>query len=221
MLDSATTENSLVTERFSPPYRIHLGCNTMRFDGFVNIDSRQTEATDVVHDCSNLTIFPDESSILIFSHAFFERLYRGQHVPLLAEVRRVLHPDGCVFFCGIPDFEAIARAYLERAPGHASPVFDLSEVYRYTHGNPEQRPQRWLARLHKSLFDAKELRAQLREAGFAAPRIFRYAFHSEPNPVNLGFVAMKSNHPVPSDFVKAIVNMFSPIYGTNPVAAVP
>ncbi len=221
MLDTVAGEPSSVIERFSPPYRIHIGCNTMKFDGFINMDSRETEATDVVHDCSNLSIFPDESALLIFSHAFFERLYRGQHVPLLAEVRRVLHPDGCVFFCGIPDFEAIARAYLERAPGHLSPVFDLFEVYRYTHGDPEQRPHWWLARLHKFLFDGKELRRQLREAGFAAPRIFRYAFHAEPNAVNLGFVAMKNNLPVPDDFTKAIVNMFSPIYGTNPIAVLP
>jgi hypothetical protein len=193
----------------------------MKFDGFVNLDVRETDATDIVHDCSNLSIFPDESAILVFSHAFFEHLYRGQHVPLLAEIRRVLHADGCVFICGIPDFEVIARAYLERAPGNVSRVFDLFEVYRYTHGDPEQRPEWWLAHLHKSLFDGRELRIQLGEAGFAAPRIFRYAFQSEPNPVNLGFVAMKNNQPVPDDFMKAIVNMFSPIYGTNPIAILP
>ena len=193
----------------------------MKFDGFVNIDVRKTEATDVVHDCSNLSIFPDESAILVFSHAFFEHLYRGQHVPLMADIRRVLHTDGCVFFCGIPDFEVIARAYLERAPGNVSAVFDLFEVYRYTHGDPEQRPEWWLAQLHKTLFDAQELRVQLREAGFAAPRIFRYAYHSEPNPVNLGFVAMKNNQPVSDEFTRAIVNMFSPIYGTNPIAILP
>jgi predicted SAM-dependent methyltransferase len=208
-------------ESFSPPYRIHLGCDTMKFDGFVNVEVRKTEAADVVHDCSNLSIFPDETALLVFSHTFYARLYRGQHVPLLTDIRRVLHSDGCLFFCGIPDFEMISRAYLERAPGNVSTAFDLFEVYRYTHGDPEQRPEWWLAHLYKSLFDAEELRVHLREAGFAAPRIFRYAFREQPNPVNLGFVAMKNNQHVSDEFMRAIINMFSPIYGTNPIAMLP
>lgn len=41
--------------------RVHLGCNTVRIDGFVNVDVRSTSATDVVHDCKDLALFPSNS----------------------------------------------------------------------------------------------------------------------------------------------------------------
>lgn len=204
-------------EAFTAPYSVHLGCNTMKFPGFINMDVRQTEATDIVHDCSDLSIFPDDSVLALFSHAFFEHLYREQRAPLLAEIRRVLQPMGWVFFAGIPDFEVIAKKYLEHAQGNVSPSFNLYEVYRYTHGDPEQHPEWWQAQLHKTLFDQNELRALLWQAGFTAPCIFRYAYHSEPNPVNLGFIANKSNLPIPDDFMHNVFSMFSPIYGDNPI----
>ncbi|MGA3066358.1 MAG: methyltransferase domain-containing protein [Tepidisphaeraceae bacterium] len=208
-------------ESFPKPYRVHLGCGEMKLPGFVNIDARQTKATDLVHDCGNLAIFPSESVGFVFSHAFFEHLYLAQRVPLLADIRRALHPEGYVYFCGIPDFEMVARCYLEKTRGNTRPIFDLFEAYRYTHGEPEHKPAWWLEQLHKSLFDQHDLRSQLREAGFTSPSIFRYAFRQEPNPVNLGFVARKNDEPVGDDFLKQMAEMYSPIYGKNPIIPLP
>jgi hypothetical protein len=52
-----------------------------------------------------------------------------------------LEPGGVVCYWGIPDFANIAWFYLERRPGIVGPVFDLFNVYRYTHGDPPKRGQ--------------------------------------------------------------------------------
>jgi predicted SAM-dependent methyltransferase len=208
-------ERKMGLERFSPPYSIHVGCNTTKIDGFVNVDARPTSATDLVHDCKDLSAFPDSSAKLVFAHAFLEHLYRDQRVPFLTEARRVLQADGLLFLMGIPDFEAVARCYLGQAEGNVSPRFDLFEVYRYTHGHPEHQAAWWQEQLHKSLFDQHELRDMLAQAGFHAPAILRYAYRNEKNAVSLGVVARGSNTSVSSDTVAGVYRMFAAIYGNN------
>jgi putative transposase len=64
-----------------------------------------------------------------------------------------------------PDFANISRFYQERRPGIVGPVFDLFNVFRYTHGDPESVGG-YLAQLHKSLFDYDEVVRLLTAAGF-------------------------------------------------------
>jgi len=87
-----------------------------------------------------------------FSNAFFEHLYRPQRLPHLRRIRESLEADGVCCYIGVPYFRNIAKFYLEKAPGTLGPVFDLYNVYRYTHGDPEHQPAWWLGQLHKSLF---------------------------------------------------------------------
>ena len=115
--------------------RIHLGCGDDRLPGFVNIDSRPTAAVDVAMDLS-LPRLADGSVSFAFSNAFFEHLYRSSRGPHLRRIRQALAPDGACCYMGIPYFPNIARLYVERGPGTAGPVFDLFNVYRYTHGDP-------------------------------------------------------------------------------------
>lgn len=96
-----------------------------------------------------------------------------------------------VIFTGIPDFKAVADAYLKRKKGIISRVFDLENVYRYTHGNPEGKPEWWQEQLHKSLFDKQSLTDLLRESGFESFVLFTYCFGTEKLPVSMGFIAFK------------------------------
>jgi len=165
--------------------------------GYINVDVRPTRATDLVHDCKDLSVFPDESLAFVFSNAFFEHLYVPQRLPFLRDLHRTLRGDGWAAFTGLPNFEEVARAYLERRrPGHVSPEFDLAEVYRYTHGAPEGRESWWLAQLHKGLLDSRTLSSLLVEAGFASHCLFRYCWGNEPYPVNIGFLASKAPKPL-------------------------
>lgn len=173
--------------------KVHIGCNDVRIEGYVNVDVRSTSATDVVHDCQDLSIFGSDSLSRVFSNAFFEHLYVTQRLTLLKDIHRALKAGGLAVFTGLPDFEGVARAYLERRrPGNVSPEFDLDEVYRYTHGAPEGRSSWWLAQLHKGLLDAKTLSRLLGEAGFASPTVFSYCWGNEPNRVTIGFLAQKA-----------------------------
>ena len=176
--------------------RVHLGCGSDRQANFLNIDSRPTAATDVTMDL-NLPPFSPASVSFAFSNAFFEHLYRDSRLPHLRAIRAALQNDGACCYIGIPYFRNIAKFYIDRAPGTAGAVFDLYNVYRYTHGDPEHAAGWWLEQLHKSLFDEEELSGLLRNAGFEAFVVFCYAYPGDAHelPVNLGFYAAKSGRP--------------------------
>lgn len=169
---------------------LHLGCGDHRLGGRVNIDVRPTSATDVVTDLNRPRI---RSARSVVSHAFFEHLYLNDRLPHLRAIREALTPDGWVLYLGLPDFQEIARLYLEGAPGLLGARFDLYHVYRYTHGDPEHVRGWWLEQLHKSLFDRQELDGLLREAGFGSWVIANYAFQSEPYALNLAFYARRDD----------------------------
>ena len=171
------------------PLLLHLGCGAERLDGFVNIDVRPTPATDLVADLNDFS-YPAGTVAGAYSHAFFEHLRRSRRVPHLKAVRQALAPDGFICYIGLPYFKNIARFYLEKAPGIARPVFDLFDVYRQTHGDPEQTPD-YLEQMHKSLFDEDELAALLLEAGFPRFLLFTYCYVREHLPVNIGFYASR------------------------------
>jgi predicted SAM-dependent methyltransferase len=199
------------------PVRLHIGCNTTKINNFVNIDARQTSATDIVHNCANLSIFDNDSVDFIFSHAFFEHLYYGERPLLLKDAYRVLNSQGILYFTGIPDFESIARAYLEKRQGNLSARFDLWEVYRYTHGDPESVSGWWIEQLHKTLFDTETLRAILLQSGFNRHAIYRYAYGTEPNATNFGFIATKQEVLIPPDFCQNLHNQFGFVHGNRQI----
>lgn len=165
---------------------------------FVNVDSRPTRATNVVMDLT-LPRFSPASVAFAFSNAFFEHLYRTSRGPHLRRIRESLQDDGACCYIGIPYFRNIAKFYLERAPGTAGPVFDLYNVYRYTHGDPEHADGWWLGQLHKSLFDEEEMSDLLTEAGFQSWVMFCYGYPGDQHemPVTMGFYATAASRPEP------------------------
>ncbi|MCL4374498.1 class I SAM-dependent methyltransferase [Patescibacteria group bacterium] len=168
--------------------RLHIGCGAVRLSRFINIDIVATPATDIIHDCNDLSFIPSQSIKIIYAHAFIEHLFPDQVDRLLAELKRVLRKDGLIIFLGIPDFRTIARAYLLKKPGLVGKRFDLYHVYRYTHGAAHEVAL-WQNQLHKSLYDRKKLRELLVRTGFKPVLIFNYRYQKEYLPVNLGCIA--------------------------------
>ena len=146
----------------------------------------------------NVPRLAPSSVALAFSNAFFEHLYRQQRLPHLRRIRESLEDAGVCCYIGVPYFRNIARFYLERAPGTLGPVFDLYNVYRYTHGDPEHQPQWWLGQLHKSLFDEEELAILLNDAGFPSYVMFCYGYPGDDHelPVTMGFYATAAAVPI-------------------------
>lgn len=158
--------------------------------GAINVESRATRATDIQHDCRFLRIFPRNHFVGVVSNAFWEHVFLNDRQHVVDEVHRILTDDGFALFLGIPDFERIALAYLNKEQGITSQTFDLSQVYRFTHGGPESTPNWWFGNLHKSLFDVDTVLCVLRSAGFSSWIIFRYAYGNEAVPGQLGFPAV-------------------------------
>ncbi len=175
---------------------VHLGCGDEKKNGFINIDIRTTVATDYTIDLNRLRWFAAGSVRCFYSHAFFEHLYRTERIIHMKNVHRSLMDDGFCCYIGLPYFPNIARHYLEkRKPGIVGERFDLFNVYRYTHGDPEHAPTWWLAQLHKSLFDEEELSQLLCESGLTSHTIFVYCCIGEEGwYVSMGFYAKKGLH---------------------------
>lgn len=185
--------------------KLNVGSGSLRLEGFENVDIRRVGPGVRRGHAGALLFAPDASVEVLFSHAVFEHVYLAQRLAVLREWMRVLAPDGVVVCLGIPDFRAVAAAYLGGAPGIIGPSFDLFHVYRYTHGDPEMaghvRWQTWdparhvdsapggyLPQLHKGLFDAGHLASLLARVGLTGS-LLHYAYPGEEPVINLGFVA--------------------------------
>ena len=185
---------------------IQLGAGTKPLRGFVNIDLRDFPGTIKGH-AHDIPV--DSGTVdLLFSNAMFEHLFLAQQVMALKEWERVLAPEGVVVCTGIPDFEGVARAYLNREPGITRETFDLLEAYRYTHGYPEHYqddsnqwltwspgdhpddcPAGWLPQLHKAIFDAESIVGFCRASCDMKVTVVRYCYPGETLALTLGFVA--------------------------------
>ena len=169
---------------------MHLGCGGDRLPDCINIDYRPTPATDVTMDLNVPRLAPS-SVALAFSNAFFEHCTGRNACRTCAASGNRSRTAASVATSASRTSRNIAKFYLEKAPGTLGPVFDLYNVYRYTHGDPEHQPAWWLGQLHKSLFDEEELTVLLRDAGFQSFVMFCYGYPGDDHelPVTMGFYA--------------------------------
>src|SRR5690349_1676518 len=91
---------------FDAPYKLHVGCGSLRFDGWVNIDQyANKEVTDVEWDLTEPFPIPDSSCQLVYNEHLLEHLAPAQASLFLAECHRVLRPQG-VLRIAMPSLEA-------------------------------------------------------------------------------------------------------------------
>ncbi len=191
---------------------IQVGAGGVRLPGFENVDVRKVEGVDIVGDAAHLPMIESGSVTTIFGNAVFEHFFVGHHLAALREWKRLLAADGAILVIGLPDFAAIADLYMRGASGIVGERFDLLNVYRYTHGEPEHAtppvwsqwratdsaaPDGWIPQLHKCIFDANYVRDLLAECGLSGA-IFNYAYPREVHALNLGFIATLQPLPDPS-----------------------
>jgi SAM-dependent methyltransferase len=195
-------------------HRIQVGSGPRPIPGFVNVEPRRIGKDSRKGHAADLSFAPDGTVDVLFNNAVFEHLYVGQQLRALREWKRVLAPEGVVACIGIPDFESIVRRYLAGKDGDGG-ALDLSDVYRYTHGDPEQgtlvdwgtwrpdrnldrAPKEWLPQLHKSLFDAATLGGLFETVGLV-PTIIRYRHPADRYEITIGAIAgHRAIDPVPA-----------------------
>ena len=191
---------------------IQVGAGGVRLPGFLNVDVRKVPGVDIVGDASDLHTIKDRTVDVVFGHAVFEHFFLGQQIGALREWKRILTPSGVIIVLGLPDFAVIADLYVKCAAGIVGDRFDLHNVYRYSHGEPEHAtqpvwktwratngaaPDGWIPQLHKSLFDPSYLRDLLAECDLRGA-IFNYAYPGEDHALCLGFIATADGIP-PAD----------------------
>jgi len=112
--------------------RLHLGCGKRELSGFIHIDIAKHPHIDYYHDIRTLPMFPNESVDLIYSCGTFEYFDRHEALDVLKEWVRVLKIGG-VLRISVPDFESIAKVYLQNgkdldAEGILGPLFGRIEI---------------------------------------------------------------------------------------------
>lgn len=137
--------------------RLHVGCGARRLPGYVGVDVRRTPAVDVVWDArapfhAGVGV-TNESVDEVYHCALLEHLTLAEVRVTLHNFHRVLRPGG-VLRSSVPDFEAIAEAYLT----DGFPLDKLRGLL-YGRGNyPEN--------VHRTMFDRETFTRLLTDAGF-------------------------------------------------------
>ncbi|MFC1631552.1 methyltransferase domain-containing protein [Candidatus Omnitrophota bacterium] len=171
--------------------KLHIGCGDKKRPGYLNIDIVPTEATDVVIDVAQgLSAIPDNIASEIRLESVFEHFYRYDQEQILREFRRILKKDGKLVILWLPDFDAIIQAYQQKQPGVVGEIFDLFNIYRYTHGDPVPRnsPQQ----LHKDIFTRETIKPLLENQGFYIETLENAAFPREQLAIGINITAVKS-----------------------------
>ena len=133
--------------------KIHLGCGEKKLTGFINIDARKTECTDLVCDINNLP-FDDNSIDLIYMCHSLEHIPLYSIQPTLLKLYKVLRKGGRLFI-SVPDFNVLSSLYL-------SGKVPLTSIVRAIHGGQE-----YPENTHYMSYDRNLLSSILSSSGFS------------------------------------------------------
>ena len=165
--------------KFTPPYKLHVGCGKVHFDGWINLDGDAEYANpDVLWDLRDGLPMPDASCQFIHSEHVVEHIPVAKGVQFFRECKRALVPGG-VMRVAMPSLDHLLKLVAEgrwqdqdwlRWPDHAF-VKTQCEMLNMAF--------RWWD--HQWLYDREELDRRLREAGFAdiAFRTFGESDHQD------------------------------------------
>ncbi len=168
------------------PLFLNIGCADVDMPGHINIDARETAATDLVANAWDLKRFSDASVTKIYSRHMIEHLEPGEALEAAAEWYRILQVGGQAnVIC--PDLAFHARQFLGEAQSsladqaaHAMAGFyGWKEPWR---GGAVHDAHRW-----GYVFDT--LSAVFRQAGFQ--RVDRVTSGPDSEPWHLNVVAFK------------------------------
>ena len=149
--------------------RLHLGCGGISLPGYINIDCKKTQATDLVCDIKQLPC-KDNTVDTIESYHVFEHFPVCLHanvsdeygekyallITVLKEWRRALKPEGNLII-EMPDLDGVIKEYLEVDEEQKEKL--LVGIYGSNRGFDELDIHRWGANEYR-------LRYILEKAGF-------------------------------------------------------
>jgi predicted SAM-dependent methyltransferase len=111
--------------------RLHLGCGSKHFHGYINVDLWITDATDVICDITHLP-WPDNCAETIESYHVLEHISHKSVRKALSEWYRVLAPGGkLILEC--PNFDAAIQDYLSGNDNRLINIFGQQRHYGDIH----------------------------------------------------------------------------------------
>ena len=134
--------------------KLHLGCGPRYIPGFINVDIRSDKtAADKVDDIRTLSSFENNSAELIYACHVFEHFMRNERLGILARWYDVLSPGGIIRLA-VPDFEAVAKSYLDK-------TVPFEKLWSALNGS-----QRHEYDIHYHCYDFDHIRQDLEAVGF-------------------------------------------------------
>lgn len=144
--------------------KLHLGCGTVRLDGWINID--REAAADLHLDVRDALPFGEGAARLIYHEHLMEHLTIDEGRRCLRDWHRVLQGGG-VLRIATPDLEYLVERY--QGPWRDQAWLALPEyAFIETRAEMMNTAFRWWD--HKYLYDREELERRMREAGFDSVR---------------------------------------------------
>lgn len=148
--------------------KLHLGCGTRHFKGYVNIDLNKTDAVDLACNICSLP-FPENPAQLIETYHVIEHMPRHDLPIALKEWLRVLDQGGKLIV-EYPDFDKTVREYVAGNEQRIDNIFGLQR-FEYIADNEKKNDnisglQRFPADAHLFGYNFKRLEKILKECGY-------------------------------------------------------
>ncbi len=159
----------LKLKKFRKPYKLHLGCGPVKFEGWINIDQNPSPGTvDIVWDLSIGIPVDEVSCEFIYCEHFLEHLTAEQGVSFLKECRRALTPGGVVRIA-MPSLEEVADIYVNNSWQELDLIKTDSFKSVKTRAELMNMSFYWWG--HRWLYDREELHRRLNESGFSVMHV--------------------------------------------------
>lgn len=152
--------------------KLNIGCGANKLTGFINIDSQESNAPDLVFDITKGLLPYEENSVdeILFSHCI-EHIEEKYHDAVLTDFWRVLRPDG-ILYISYPEFLKCVEAYSTNLRGQRD--FFKATIYgRQSHPGD----------FHVTLMDTPFFKNRLKRIGFYNVRSVAESYPNEFNTV--------------------------------------
>ncbi|CAN5632223.1 hypothetical protein BH11PLA2_BH11PLA2_13390 [soil metagenome] len=164
--------------KFAPPYKLHVGCGRVHFDGWINLDGDQEYANpDIIWDLRDGLPVPDASCRYIHSEHVVEHIPVASGVNFFRECRRTLVPGG-VMRVAMPSLDNILK--LVAAGRWQDQDWLRWPDFQFVQTQCEMLNMSFRAWEHQWLYDREELERRLKEAGFTAIAFRNHSESDEP-----------------------------------------
>jgi predicted SAM-dependent methyltransferase len=97
-------------QKFSPPYKLNVGCGTSAHPGWINLDYSFSANADIRWDLTKSLPLAEGSCSRIYQESFLQMFTRVKGQALLREFYRLLAPGG-VMRIAMPSLEEVFRLY--------------------------------------------------------------------------------------------------------------